>query len=360
MSDPFIQQLAHLCRQHTTRAKWVFVPSHAIGRVVGERLALSGTNWLNLHFVTPLDIALRMGAPFLVERGIDPSEEGLGPALIMRLLLALPEEGGYFRPLADQPTMAQALWSTIRELRMAGVEAGDLPAEAFESPAKHAELRELLAAYEHFLAANSRGDMATVYEEAVAHPDWCPIQAADCWTELPDVIWTPLQHRLLDIMPGERITPRALALPGGTVPRRLVQCLVCRARCARRREQSPGLSAEPARRAARRTAGQGIAQLVCGRRQRRRNRRSLPPHPRRRRVARPGRGGLLILRSRDADVGKGAAPRLASHARPGHPGGVHTARTRAGRAVRLDRNRLLGAAPASPAPVRRSGPRKRG
>jgi RecB family exonuclease len=225
MSDPFIEQLAHLCRQHPTRAKWVFVPSHAVGRVLGERLARSGTNWLNLHFVTPLDIALRMGAPFLVERGIDPSEEGLGPALVMRLLLALPEEGGYFRPLADQPMMAQALWRTIRELRMAGMKghlkADGLPAGAFESPAKHAELGALLAAYEKYLVVNHRGDMATVYEEAVAHPDWCPMQAADCWTELPDVIWTPLQQRLLDIMPGERITPHALALPGVTVPRRL-------------------------------------------------------------------------------------------------------------------------------------------
>jgi hypothetical protein len=39
-----------------------------------ERIALEGTNWINLRFVTPLDIALRMGAPFLVERGVHPSE----------------------------------------------------------------------------------------------------------------------------------------------------------------------------------------------------------------------------------------------------------------------------------------------
>src|ERR671910_3498967 len=128
--DPFVEQLATLCRDHVTRNKWVFVPSHALGRTLGDRIALSGTDWLNLRFVTPLDIALRMGAPFLVERGIDPSEEGLGPALIMRLLLGLPLDGGYFRPLADQPTMAQALWSTIRELRMAGLEDEDLHAEA--------------------------------------------------------------------------------------------------------------------------------------------------------------------------------------------------------------------------------------
>jgi hypothetical protein len=80
--DPFVDQLKRLCIAYPTRAKWVLVPTHAIGRTLGERIALEGTNWLNLRFVTPLDIALRMGAPFLVERGIDPSEEGLGPALM--------------------------------------------------------------------------------------------------------------------------------------------------------------------------------------------------------------------------------------------------------------------------------------
>lgn len=234
--DPFVSQLAALCKAQVTRNKWVFVPSHAVGRTIGERIALEGTNWLNLRFVTPLDIALRMGAPFLVERGIDPSEEGLGPALVMRLLLDLPREGGYFRPLADQPTMAQALWTTIRELRMTGVTAGldeaaEMPerrsratedlATGFESPAKHAELRALLRAYEQFLVDNKRGDMAVVYQEAATHADWCPIQPEDCWTELPDANWNPLQAKLISMLPGERIVPQVLDLPGAVIPRRL-------------------------------------------------------------------------------------------------------------------------------------------
>src|SRR5207247_434008 len=132
--DPFVAQLAHLCTEHRTRAKWVFVPTHSLGRTLGERIAREGTNWLNLRSVTPLDVAPRSGAPFLVERGIDPSEAGLGPALMMRLLLDLPEPDGYFRALADQPTMAQALWSTVRDLRMAGVKSDDLKAASFESP----------------------------------------------------------------------------------------------------------------------------------------------------------------------------------------------------------------------------------
>ena len=221
MPDPFVDQLAALCRAHPTRAKWVFVPTHAVGRTLGERIALEGTSWLNLRFVTPLDVALRMGAPFLVERGIDPSEEDLGPALMMRLLLDLPLEGGYFRPLAGHPTLAQALWTTVRELRMAGLDPDALIPAAFASPAKHAELVALLRAYERFLSDNKRADMATVYQEAVRHQDWCPIQSQDCWTELPDANWNPLQRRLLDSLPGERLQPRAFALPGIDIPRRL-------------------------------------------------------------------------------------------------------------------------------------------
>src|ERR1700720_996782 len=165
--EPFVDQLKTLCASYPTRTKWVFVPTHPIGRTLADRLVLERNDWANLRFVTPLDVALRMGAPFLVERGIDPSEEGLGPALIMRLLLDLPEQGGYFRSLADQPTMAQALWATIRELRMAGVRAHHIPPEAFVSAAKHTEFRALLTAYETFLSIEKRGDMATVHEEAV-------------------------------------------------------------------------------------------------------------------------------------------------------------------------------------------------
>ncbi|MEO8660737.1 MAG: PD-(D/E)XK nuclease family protein [Bryobacteraceae bacterium] len=171
--------------------------------------------------MTPLDVAIRMGAPFLVERRLDPSEEGLGPALIMRLLLDLPMVGGYFRPVADQPTMAQALWSTIRELRMTGVRADDLKADAFEAPAKYREFRALLAAYEQFLVNTNRGDVGVVYAEGMKHLEWCPIQIQDCWTELPEAIWTPLQRRMIDAMPGERISPRALILPAAPIPRRL-------------------------------------------------------------------------------------------------------------------------------------------
>jgi len=203
--DAFVEHLKLLSKDHPTRSKWVVVPGHNVGRTIGDRLVLEGTDWANLRFVTPFDLALRMGAPYLVEQGIDPSEEQLGPALIMRLLLGLPEAHTYFRPLAHEPRMATALWATIRELRAAGIRATDLKAEAFESETKYAELQALLDAYERHLADHKLGDQATVYEEALKHLEWCPVKAEDCVTVLPNVRWSPLQEKLLGALPGESL-----------------------------------------------------------------------------------------------------------------------------------------------------------
>jgi hypothetical protein len=47
--DPFIAQPKHLYASYWTRAKWVFVLSHSIGRTLGDRLVLEGTDWADLR-----------------------------------------------------------------------------------------------------------------------------------------------------------------------------------------------------------------------------------------------------------------------------------------------------------------------
>ena len=217
--DPFVAQLAQLCTIHLTRVKWVFVPTLAVGRTLGERLALEGINWLNLRFVMPLHRAPYGHA--VPCRAWHRSIRGRPrPALMMRLLLDLPKADGYFRALADQPTMAQALWATVRELRLAGVKSRGLMATSFESPAKHVELRASLAAYE-VPRRRQAWRLSDGLRRGGAASGVVSDQPQDCWTELPHATWNPLQRRLLDLMPGERIHPRALVLPGRMVPRRL-------------------------------------------------------------------------------------------------------------------------------------------
>ena len=202
-------------------AKWVFVLSHAVGHTLAERLALEGTDWVNLRFVLPLDLALQMAAPFLVERDLNPAPDTLGPALIMRLLLELQgSTPSYFRPLAEHPKMADALWASVRELRLAGLRAADLSRAAFANASKQAELKALLTAYEDHVAVRHLADPAAVYEEALQHLDLCPVLPGDVQVEMPGVIWSPRERQFLDTLPGHRLTPSTIRLPGVAPPRR--------------------------------------------------------------------------------------------------------------------------------------------
>ena len=40
--SPSLDELAEIYRTEPTRAEWVIVPSHALGRTLGERLVLLG------------------------------------------------------------------------------------------------------------------------------------------------------------------------------------------------------------------------------------------------------------------------------------------------------------------------------
>jgi hypothetical protein len=167
-------------------------------------------------------VALEVAAPFLVERGIDPLGEEIGPSLIMRLLADLPPgTPSHFRGLGSHPEMAAALWSSIRELRLSGLNASALPLDAFQHPAKHAELQALVAAYESWLAAEHQADTAAVFAEARLHAGSGRVRAADLRVEQPDTIWPPLVRAFLDALPGERLAAAAPWIPGLVVPRRM-------------------------------------------------------------------------------------------------------------------------------------------
>ncbi len=222
MADPFIAQLARLCHDNLTGAKWVIVPTHALGHTIGERLVLEGINWANLRFKTPFDLALETAAPFLVERGINPVSDDLGVALVMRLLAELPEDvPSYFRHLAFQVPMAAAIWRTIGDLRTAELSGDHLVEGAFENQVKRTELQGLLGAYERYLTENKLADGPAVFAEALKHLEYSAIRPSDTRIELPEVIWTPLVRRFLDTLPGKVVAPATLEKPGLTIPRRL-------------------------------------------------------------------------------------------------------------------------------------------
>jgi len=88
--------------------------------------------------------------------------------------------------------MAQALWTTLRELRLAGF-APDVSQNvrgAANTPAGGATF-----CIRAFLDEQRATIWPHVYEEALKHLTGVRFRLTTCWTELPDTVWNPLQRR---------------------------------------------------------------------------------------------------------------------------------------------------------------------
>ncbi|MBT9585060.1 PD-(D/E)XK nuclease family protein [bacterium] len=219
MPDPFVEQLKELCREHPVQAKWVLVPTHSLRWTLGERLLQEGCNWVNLRLVTPLQMALEAAAPDLLDGGINPCPETLGPSLLQNLLLQKNLRPGYFLPLILQPGMADALWRTLQEFRLAGLRARDLQPNTL----KNREIRELFQAYEDYLETEKLADRAVLLE---TRPSLESISPQDLVLVYPYHSWSPEERNWLARLPGQRRAGHcALQAPSacpGWLPRQVV------------------------------------------------------------------------------------------------------------------------------------------
>ncbi|MCA9793439.1 MAG: PD-(D/E)XK nuclease family protein [Candidatus Eremiobacteraeota bacterium] len=183
----FFRELIRLANHERTRQKWVWLPYAELKWKLGERLLLAGVNWLNFRFVTPFEVALEMAAPTLLAQGINPKPEELGPSLVDRLL-----GPGRFQPLLPQPGMAEALWSTLNELRREGVHPAQQP---------EGELRDLHQAYLDYLDQSQLADRWRIFELAQTGN---PVHPDDLVLEFPHR-WSALERRFIDRLGGRRV-----------------------------------------------------------------------------------------------------------------------------------------------------------
>ncbi len=129
----------------------VLVPTNLLRRHLTAQAARHG-GCINVHFLTLLDLARRVGEPGLAAEGWTPlppfAEEVLAAAVCRE------GDGGYFATLADLPGFQRALLATIDDLKQAGHEPDDLARAADALPAPHRwlapKLRDLHALWAAF------------------------------------------------------------------------------------------------------------------------------------------------------------------------------------------------------------------
>jgi len=217
MSDPFIQQLVELCQRWPVQPKWVFVPNQGRRWNLAERLLLEGCNWVNLRLVTPFQLALEAVAPDLVAQGIHPCPESLGPSLMLTLMHRPETKGGHFSEVLEFPGTAEALWRTLCQFRMAGLNSTAL--DALPNHARRNQLRALFGAYEQTLDEQRLADRADILR---AIPRHLPIHAEDPVVIDPYHRWSFLEMQWMQRAPGHHQRPWGPAagkLPLGWVER---------------------------------------------------------------------------------------------------------------------------------------------
>jgi ATP-dependent helicase/nuclease subunit B len=168
----FTRALRELCAAHLLPEKWLIAPSLRVGHQWLEAVTRSGQPIVNLRVVTLRRLALELASPEMEEKGLSllgpREEEVLIQTLWSELAPRDPGRRGYLSSLPASKGLLRALRSTVRDLRLSGVDAAELPRGSFETASKAGELAALLAAYERALAEGKRVDEADVLRLAAS------------------------------------------------------------------------------------------------------------------------------------------------------------------------------------------------
>ncbi len=152
--------LAHLCAQHVMEEKWLLAPSLRTGFQWLDAVTKSGQPVLNVRVKTVNRMALELGAPEMEKRGVSLLRGMRAELLAGAVLARMREKSGYLAGLETGPGLMRVVAATLRDLRLAGVDAAGLSPRLFEVPVKGKEIISLLEAYEEELACGGLIDLA--------------------------------------------------------------------------------------------------------------------------------------------------------------------------------------------------------
>ena len=161
-------------------------------------------------------------SPWLLEQGLNPCPETLGPSLLASLLMSSSQKSEpYFSPLILQPGMADALWKTLQEFRMAGLSASDL--QRLEGTPKNLELMGLFQSYQDYLAAEQLVDRPGLFqsqgqESAIAGEDQLVVYPYHHWSRLEQQWIDSLAAKPRATGPAEHNDANDSASRGGVSP----------------------------------------------------------------------------------------------------------------------------------------------
>lgn len=163
-----LEEIAQVCRHHLLDEKWLLAPSLRVGHQWLTSMARRGIPTVNVHIKTLRTVALDLAAPEMATKGLAFASDSLASLLLASVWDKIERQPkSYLLATPATTTLIDAAYATIQDIRLAGLNASDLLAEAFEVPAKAQDLCDILQAYKRILKEEHQVDYADVLAMAI-------------------------------------------------------------------------------------------------------------------------------------------------------------------------------------------------
>lgn len=164
-----LEHLQRCCVERPWQEKILLVKDFREGDRIREALARHSGSFAHLRTFTPQSLALYLVEDIMVRRGWRYRDGHYLLPILEQALSELSSRGEitYLDRPPGAASLGPLLLRAILELRMAGLEAGDLPGEAFVTPARGREMKAVLEGFQRLLVQGGILDGAALVRLAL-------------------------------------------------------------------------------------------------------------------------------------------------------------------------------------------------
>lgn len=203
----FTEALAVLCKNRLLAEKWILAPSLRVGHQWLDSITRSGQAVVNARIKTLKGMALDLAGPEIARTGVSLVSDRGAAILVDRILNGLRSESPtYVTKMAASPALSQSVYSSIKDIRLAGLGPEDLVSHHFEHPDKASELSLILGDYLSTLRRSHLIDYADALDMAVAGLSTVFAESEEILVVIPeDLEFTAKEDALIRAVPHEKI-----------------------------------------------------------------------------------------------------------------------------------------------------------
>ena len=170
-----VQEIAGFCHSRMLAEKWLIAPSRRVGNQWAECVARSGQAAVNLRVKTLKSLATELAGQEMLAQKVKLVSEQAGPLLIDQVFRRLKKTGlGYLGTLPASAGLAETMFRSIQDIRLAGLAPNQIIPKRFEVSAKGQDLLKIIQGYLDDLKTQGFVDYAGVLQLAIARVQSAP------------------------------------------------------------------------------------------------------------------------------------------------------------------------------------------